>query len=148
LICATFQGGAKCAGTHPSNPQKWRTAMTQERHRIAHQLALRSRDLDSPWRTQASNLVQRRGDRLTKIYWKGRQWAATKFGVQCRDGSYSIDRRRLWEDEERGGWVMHMAEKDWVDLEDFAEALRVARFYERVRHHSLSEAAREGWRNR
>jgi len=41
-----------------------------------------------------------------------------------------------------------MAEKDWVDLEDFAEALRVARFYEKHRRLARSEAAREGWRNR
>ena len=103
---------------------------------------MKARDLDSPKGLQASNRVQNRGDRLIKIYWKGRQWAATRFGVQARDGSYSIDRRRVWEDEERGGWIMHMAEKDWVDLEDFAEALRVARFYEMVRRSSRSEAAR------
>jgi hypothetical protein len=24
-------------------------------------------------------------------------------------------------------WIDHMAEKEWVDIEDFAEALRVAR---------------------
>jgi hypothetical protein len=122
--------------------------MTQERHRLAQQLILKARDLESPRGPQASNRVQNRGDRLIKVYWKGQQWAATRFGVQARDGSYSIDRKRVWEDEERGGWIMHMAEKDWVDLEDFAEALRVVRFYERVRRDSRSEAAREGWRNR
>ena len=103
------------------------------RDRLAEELVLKARDLDSCWGSQASNPVQNRGDRLTKVYWKGRQWAATKFGVQCRDGSYSIPRKRLWEDEDTHGWVLHMAEKEWVDLEDFAEALRVARILELCR---------------
>jgi hypothetical protein len=71
--------------------------------------------------------VERRGDRLRKAYWKGRQWAATQFGVECRDGSYSIPRSQLWEEETEYPWIRHMSEKNWVDLEDFAEALRVAR---------------------
>jgi len=97
-------------------------------------LILKARDLDSPSGPQATNKVPRRGgDRLVKVYWKGRQWAATRFGVQARDGSYSIDRKRLWEDEDQYGWIMHMAEKDWVNLEDFAEALRVARIHEMCR---------------
>jgi hypothetical protein len=42
-------------------------------------------------------------------------------------GTYCIERRRLWEDEDVYGWVRHMAGRDWVNLDDFAEALRVAR---------------------
>src|SRR5215469_15375211 len=99
---------------HGRETRRRRTAMRTAVR--LHRLVLKARDLDSRRAPHASNRVQNRGDRLSKIYWKGRQWAATKFGVQCRDGSYSIDRRRVWEDEERGGWVMHMAEKDWVDL--------------------------------
>jgi hypothetical protein len=34
-------------------------------------------------------------------------------------------------DDDDHSWIMHMAEKEWVDLEDFAEALRVARIFER-----------------
>jgi hypothetical protein len=108
-------------------------ASMSARSRLAEQLVLRARDLGSCWGSQASNPVQNRGDRLIKIYWKGRQWAATKFGVQCRDGSYSIPRNRLWENEAEHPWIMHMAEKDWIDLEDFAEALRVARILEMCR---------------
>jgi hypothetical protein len=96
---------------------------------VIERLTLRARDLDARWGPQANNTVKRRGDRLRKIYWQGRQWAATKYGVECRDGSYSIECSRLWEDEDGYGWIKHMAEKNWVDLKDFAEALRVARMF-------------------
>lgn len=33
---------------------------------------------------------------------------------------------RLWENEAEYPWVQHMDKKDWVDIVDFAEALRVA----------------------
>lgn len=71
--------------------------------------------------------VQCRGEKLDKIFWKGRQWAVTSYGVECRDGSYAIAKDRLWEFEEKWGWVRQMAPKAWVDLTDFAEALRIAR---------------------
>jgi hypothetical protein len=65
------------------------------------------------------------------IYWQGRQWAVTPFGVECRDGTYVIEASRLWEGDKDHGWIMQMAEKCWVDLPDFAEALRIARRRER-----------------
>jgi hypothetical protein len=37
-----------------------------------------------------------------------------------------IAKDRIWENEEQYGWVMHMQGKTWVDLEDFAETLRIA----------------------
>jgi hypothetical protein len=62
------------------------------------------------------------------VFWRGRQWAVTKYGVECRDRNrYWVERRRIWEDEKQFGWVRHMAEKNWVDIADFAEALRLAR---------------------
>ena len=100
---------------------------------LVKQLIIRARDLDSRWGPQSSIPVKNRGDRLSRVYWKGRQWAATKYGVECRDGCYAINRSRLWEDDAEHGWIMHMAEKEWVDLEDFAEALRVARIGEMIR---------------
>ena len=100
------------------------------RHRLAKQLTIKARDLDSRWGPQAANRVKCHGERLSKIIWLGRQWAATKYGVECRDGCYAIERRRLWEEDETYSWIMHMSEKAWVDLGDFAEALRVARIFE------------------
>ncbi|WP_051334783.1 hypothetical protein [Bradyrhizobium sp. Ai1a-2] len=70
----------------------------------------------------ATNRVRVRGQRLSPIIWQGRQWAVTKHGIECRDGTYAIAKSRLWE-----GWERHMAEKEWVDQADLAEALRIAR---------------------
>jgi hypothetical protein len=111
----------------------WNTPQWQARNKLARELTVKARDMDSPWRRQATNRVKRRGDRLSRIIWMGRQWAATKYGVECRDGCYAIERKRLWEEDDIHGWVMHMAEKAWVDLDDFAEALRVARILEMCR---------------
>jgi len=61
------------------------------------------------------------------IYWKGRQWAVTSYGIEARDGKYHIEGKRVWEDSNGHGWVDHMEEKEWVDLPDFVEALRLAR---------------------
>jgi hypothetical protein len=97
------------------------------RRELAKRLTVKARDLNTRWGPQGDNKVKNRGERLSKVYWLGKQWAATKYGVECRDGCYVIERRRLWEEDDEHGWVMHMAEKDWVDIKDFAEALRVAR---------------------
>jgi hypothetical protein len=71
--------------------------------------------------------VRVRGERLSRpIYWRGHQWAVTKYGIECRDGTYVIEADR-YEDCQPVGWVRHMGAKDWVDLPDFAEALRIAR---------------------
>lgn len=69
-----------------------------------------------------------RGEALHKpIYYEGRQWAVTAYGLECRDGTYAIAADRLWEEEAEYGWVLHMAEKNWVDVEDFIVALCLAR---------------------
>src|SRR5690242_12041582 len=73
------------------------------------------------------NEVQRRGGKLSRVLWLGSQWAVTFYGIEARDGTYGIAKRRLWENEGPYGWLLHMAEKDWPDLDDFAEALRLAR---------------------
>jgi hypothetical protein len=79
-------------------------------------------NLADPPRYDATNYVRCRGERLSRIIWQGLEWAVTEHGVECRDGTYAIAASRLWEN-----WVLHMAEKDWIDLDDFAEALRIAR---------------------
>ena len=61
------------------------------------------------------------------VYWKGRQWAVTSFGIEARDGKYVINGDRVWENNNGHGWVKQMQEKGWVDLSDFVEALRLAR---------------------
>jgi hypothetical protein len=96
---------------------------------LADKLAEAARDLTRPPGPQSTNPVRITGDPIsTPIYWQGQQWAVTSHGVECRDGTYYIAKDRLWESDDKDhGWVYHMAAKNWVDLEDFAEALRVAR---------------------
>jgi hypothetical protein len=98
------------------------------RKRYAKALAEDARQLDAPSKYEWHDEIKVRGEPLSlPIYWCGRQWAVTRYGIECRDGTYSIAVGRLDEEEAEHGWVMHMSEKEWVDLPDFAEALRVAR---------------------
>jgi hypothetical protein len=84
-------------------------------------------NLSAPPAYHANNRVRARGQRLSRTIWKGWQWAVTARGIECRDGTYFIDKCRLWQGEANYGWVRHMSEKNWVDQSDFAEALRIAR---------------------
>jgi hypothetical protein len=61
------------------------------------------------------------------IYWVGRQWAVTGYGLQACDqkqkGKFDIESGRLWED----GVLEAMREQTWLNTEDFAKAIAVAR---------------------
>jgi hypothetical protein len=70
--------------------------------------------------------VRRRGDELRSPWWLGRQWAVTAYGIQARDGTYALAADRLLEDLPGYSKVLHMAGKEWVDLEDYATAFLVA----------------------
>jgi hypothetical protein len=71
--------------------------------------------------------VPHRGEALHKIYWQGRQWAVTAYGIERRDGTYAIEAQRLSESiDSKITWLWHMAQKDDVDLEDFRTAFLVA----------------------
>jgi hypothetical protein len=67
-----------------------------------------------------------RGEPLHEVWWRGRQWAVTAFGVECLDGSYVIKASRLAEEIDSFGWPEHMSEKEWCDIEDFSSAWLVA----------------------
>jgi hypothetical protein len=65
--------------------------------------------------------------------WRGRQWIVTTRGLQPHDENqdYWIEASRLAETrpfshESRGDWLLHLAEKPWIDLEDFIAAWCVA----------------------
>jgi hypothetical protein len=66
------------------------------------------------------------GEPLHSIWWRGRQWAVTEYGIEALDGTYSFEAKRLTEDIATWGRPAHMAEKDWVDIEDFSTAWLVA----------------------
>jgi hypothetical protein len=63
------------------------------------------------------------------IYWVGRQWAVTGFGVQACDqkqkSKFDIEAARLWED----GVLDGVRTLKWLNIEDFDRALDVARKY-------------------
>jgi hypothetical protein len=60
------------------------------------------------------------------IYWVGRQWAVTGYGMQAVDprlkGQFDIEASRLWED----GLSDSLNAGGWLNAEDFAKALSVA----------------------
>jgi hypothetical protein len=61
------------------------------------------------------------------IYWVGRQWAVTGFGVQAIDqrlkGAFDIEVIRLWDDDLAERTRAHA----WLNGADFDKALSVAR---------------------
>ena len=60
------------------------------------------------------------------IYWVGRQWAVTGYGMQAVDpklkGRFDVEASRLWED----GLSESLNAGGWLNSEDFAKALSVA----------------------
>jgi hypothetical protein len=63
---------------------------------------------------------------LHPIWWRGRQWAVTSFGIERLDGSYVIAAARLTGPIGVWPWPSHMAEKEWIDMPDFMTAWLVA----------------------
>ena len=63
------------------------------------------------------------------IYWVGRQWAVTGYGIQAcnqkQKSKFDIEASRLWED----GVLESIRAEGWVNIEDFGKALAVARKY-------------------
>ena len=61
------------------------------------------------------------------IYWVGKQWAVTGYGIQACDqkkkGQFDIEASRLWED----GVLESLRSEQWLNHEDFDKALAAAR---------------------
>jgi len=61
------------------------------------------------------------------IFWVGRQWTVTGFGVQAVDqkqkGKFDIEASRVWED----GLLESLRAESWLNRDDFEKALAVAR---------------------
>lgn len=66
-------------------------------------------------------------ERPAALYWLGDQWKVTSDGIDTVDDRYFIEAHRIWEDEDRYGWLRHMSEKQWVDIVEFEKALLFAR---------------------
>jgi hypothetical protein len=63
------------------------------------------------------------------IFWVGRQWAVTGYGIQACDqkqkSKFDIDATRLWDD----GVLKSMRDLAWLNIADFEQAIVVARKY-------------------
>lgn len=73
--------------------------------------------------------VRCRGEALDRVWWQGRQWAVTTFGIEARDGTYAIGADRLAEGTGHAwvhAWPAHVCAKNWVDRDDFRTAWLVA----------------------
>ncbi|MGZ5873526.1 MAG: hypothetical protein ACXWKP_15595 [Bradyrhizobium sp.] len=61
------------------------------------------------------------------IFWVGRQWAVTGYGIQACDqkqkGQFDIEASRLWEDDV----LESVRALPWINSEDFEKAVSVAR---------------------
>jgi hypothetical protein len=61
------------------------------------------------------------------IFWIGRQWAVTGFGMQVINqklgGEFDIAIERLWDDD----WFVVLREQKWFNADDFNKGLALAR---------------------
>lgn len=83
--------------------------------------------VDTPKKQHTQKIL---GEALTEpVFWRGREWAVTGYGIEKLDGRYAIKRSDIW--EAHGAWtiVNHMEEKGWVDMSDFKTALRIAKIF-------------------
>ncbi len=64
-------------------------------------------------------------DELADEKEKNRQWAITPRGMECKKDGYEIEASRLHE----MSWLLHMAEKKWVNMNDFVPCFFAARHH-------------------
>lgn len=70
----------------------------------------------------------RKSYRESSVIQRFGQWVVTKFGVECSERYYPIERSRLNEVFDKShSWEYHMAGKTWVNMREFTEAITYAR---------------------
>jgi hypothetical protein len=73
------------------------------------------------------NEVRVNGEDLSEVWWRGRQWAVTEYGLERRNGTYALEAKRLCGDHKNNySSILHMGEKNWVDVDDFTTAFFIA----------------------
>lgn len=70
--------------------------------------------------------VRVRAEPLDEIWWQGREWAVTSYGIEKRDGTYYIPKADFSLHGDKWSWPEHLAAKGWPDIEDFTTAWLVA----------------------
>ena len=66
------------------------------------------------------------GEALHPVWWRGRQWAVTTYGLERLDGLYACSADSLLDNVQTYGLPRHMSGKGWVDQDDFDTAWLVA----------------------
>lgn len=60
-------------------------------------------------------------------HYSGTQWIVTDDGIERIGGGYFIRGEDVAQPMGDGGWIGHMAAKNWVDIEDFKRAFEIAK---------------------
>jgi hypothetical protein len=74
------------------------------------------------------------------VMYANRQWAVTKYGLECLTVDYQIERLRIAERLNDSGiskWVIHLCEKKWCDIREFTDCLEVGLDFHRVKGRSF-----------
>lgn len=74
------------------------------------------------------------------VMYANRQWAVTKYGIECLTEDYPIERLRLaekWPNGNLSQWVMHLSEKIWCDIREFTDCLEMGLELHRVKGRSM-----------
>lgn len=73
------------------------------------------------------NEVQNLGEELEVIWWQGKQWSVTEYGLECRDGCYHLAANQLTDNWDGSPDLpRHMGGKEWCDIDDFCTAFTIA----------------------
>src|SRR5208337_1942490 len=59
-------------------------------------------------------------------------WAVTTEGIHCLTKNYFIAKQRFDQETDGRGWIEHMEEKTWVNMDDFGNALLTGRDFMRL----------------
>ena len=65
-------------------------------------------------------------DLAEPVYWRGRQWAVTAYGVEALGGRYHIAWCELEDEPAHKKLLDQMRDHYWVHLDDLREALAVS----------------------
>lgn len=89
---------------------------------------------------------QMQGELSAPVWWVGRQWAVTNYGMEARDGGYAIRADTLGDlrgsvDDGVANWPVHMWEKSGVDHDDFMKGFLIALAI----HQGAYPALPKGW---
>ena len=75
---------------------------------------------------ELKKLPKVRGEKPSKILYRNDQWAVTTFGIECLDGTYAIKKDAIKTTHPNYSWQKHMAGKNWVEIDEFIDALKMA----------------------